>query len=299
LERAVKRIGVVANTTKTSATQVLYRLARKAKAVGVTLVTTRDVAALLPDAQVCEESALAGGVDVLMALGGDGTMLHTIRLRGEASTPVIGVNMGSLGFMTSVTLDDMERAVDVLVQETYLQSSRVMLQCRVLRGERVVSASLALNDMVVGWGASSRAVTLGLEINGEPVSSYLCDGLIVCTPTGSTGHSLSAWGPVIHPDAPVLLVNVVCPHTLSARPLILSDRSKVTVRVLDLPESKQLLLSADGQGDWTLAPGDVVQVERVEEPVHFLHLPEYSYFNVLRQKLHWRGSVQPDGSARS
>jgi len=289
----VKRIGVVANTTKTMAGAILHRLANKALDVGVTLVTTPDVAPLIPGAEQCHENALPDSVDVLMALGGDGTMLHTIRLRGEATTPVMGVNMGSLGFMTSVTLDDMEHAVDVLVQETYVQSARMMLRCRVLRGEEIICSDRALNDIVVGWGASSRAVMLALDIDGEPVSSYLCDGMIICTPTGSTGHSMSALGPVIHPDAPVMLINVLCPHTLSARPLLLSDRSSIAVRIAELDPSKNLLLSADGQGDLVLKQGDVVHVERVEEPVHFLHPPEYSYFNVLRQKLHWRGSVQP------
>lgn len=288
----MKRIGVMANVQKPAAAEVLRRLAVKAAALNLELVATPEAGAFLSGAAVRAAGELGGAVDVLMALGGDGTMLHAVRMLDGADTPVLGVNLGSLGFMTSVTEKALEHAVDVLAANQYTVSRRSLLACHVERQGDTKAHYLALNDVVVGWGASSRAMTLGLVIDGEEVAQYLCDGLVVATPTGSTGHSLSAGGPIIHPESPVFNVNVICPHTLSGRPLVLPDRCRITVHMLDLPPQKQPLLSADGQGEFVLEQGDVVHVARHTHVASFVHLPEYRYFSVLRQKLHWQGSAK-------
>ncbi len=288
----MKRIGIIANTQKSHAHAVLKRLADKAKEKQLQVLTSSDAAPHLPGAEQVAPEALAESVDVILALGGDGTMLHAVRLIDGADTPVLGVNLGSLGFMTSVTEDELEHAIDVLVTGDYTISERSLLSCQVQRDGGEVAHFIALNDIVVGWGHSSRALTLALSIDDEEVAQYLCDGLIVATPTGSTGHSLSAGGPIVHPHAPVFNVNVICPHTLSARPLVLPDQSAIAVQVSDIPHNKRPLLSADGQGELELAIGDTVHIRRHPHCARFIHLPEYSYFSVLRQKLHWRGSAR-------
>lgn len=287
----MKRIGVVVNLQKPDSRPVLRRLTERARKLQLELVTIPDAAAELPDATIVPEAELASHVDIVVALGGDGTMLHAVRLLDGGQAPVLGVNLGSLGFMTSVTEEALEHALDIVVAGGYRIYERTLLNCRVERQGQEVACYVALNDVVVGWGASSRALTLRLAIDGEEVAQYLCDGMIVSTPTGSTGHSLSAGGPIVHPAAPVFCVNVICPHTLSARPLVLSDQAELAVHVLEIPPDKRPLLSADGQGEFVLDRGDVLRVRRHGPVVRFLHVPEYSYFAVLRQKLHWRGSV--------
>ena len=288
----MKRVGIICNVDKPDAPEILARLTAKAAACDLSLVVCDDMAMLLPDAERVAPEAFGAAVDVLLALGGDGTLLRGVRLLGGADIPVLGVNLGSLGFMTSVTEEALEHALDVLVNRTYVISRRSLLACRLQRSGEADVSYTALNDVVVGWGGSSRAMVLGLAIDGEEVAQYLCDGLIVSTPTGSTGHSLSAGGPIVHPSAPVLTVNVICPHTLGARPLVLADSSDITVYVLDMPETKQPLLSIDGQGEHVLRRGDALHITRSPHTVPFMHLPEYSYFGVLRQKLHWRGSAR-------
>ncbi len=292
VESSMKRIGIIANKQKAHAQAVLQRLADKAEEKQLQILTTADAASLLPGAEQVAPEALAQSADVVLALGGDGTMLNAVRLIDGADTPVLGVNLGSLGFMTSVTEDELEHAIDVLVAGDYSISERSLLACAVHRDGSAMAHFLALNDIVVGWGRSSRALTLGLSIDEEEVAQYLCDGLIVATPTGSTGHSLSSGGPIIHPLAPVFNINVICPHTLSARPLVLPDQCAIAVQVSDIPDNKRPLLSADGQGELELAIGDIVHIRRHTGYARFIHLPEYRYFGVLRQKLHWRGSAR-------
>lgn len=286
----MKRIGIIANCRKEHAPGVLAVVSRKAEALGLVLVACDETGDHLPNAERVNPDSFGNRIDALMALGGDGTMLRAVRLLGGADKPVIGVNLGSLGFMTSVTEEQADRAVDALASGTFEVSERSMLDCRVTRKGAKQGAYTALNDVVIGWGTSSRVIVLDVSVNGEDVTSYVCDGLIVSTPTGSTGHSLSAWGPIMHPESPVILLNVICPHTLSARPLVLPEKCDIAVRVAQIPAKKTLLLSADGQGELPLEQGDVVEVRRHPQRVRFIHLRDYSYFSVLRQKLHWRGS---------
>jgi NAD+ kinase len=218
-------------------------------------------------------------------------MISAVHLLDGADIPVLGVNLGSLGFMTAVAAEDLEDAVDAVAAGQFTLSTRTMASCEVTPREGESACYTALNDMVLGWGASSRLVSLGLRINGERVTSYDCDGLIISTPTGSTGHSLSAGGPVLHPETQALLVNVICPHALSARPLVVPDTNRLDVILENAPSDKQMLLAVDGQQQAELGNDAVITVRKHPTGVRFLHPPGYSYFEVLRRKLHWRGST--------
>jgi NAD+ kinase len=160
--------------------------------------------------------------------------------------------------------------------------------CTVLRGGKPSGTCRILNDAVIGFGDSSHITTLGLSVNGEKAASFACDGIVVATPTGSTGHFLSSGGPILQPGAGVFGVSVICPHTLSNRPIILPDSGTIQITVQHA--HKKLVLSADGQDVEELSTGDAIRITRSGKPVTFLHLPGYSYFSVLSQKLHWRGS---------
>lgn len=284
----MKNIGVLANCRKPEAAAVLGRLAARAAVLGMKLYTCDATGNRLPGAVRVSPSVFIRKIDVLMALGGDGTVLRAVRMLGGSDKSVLGVNLGSLGFLTSVTEGHLDRALGVLCKGTFMTSIRSIAECRLFRGKRQIAAYRGLNDVVIGWGISSRVNTLSVSVDGEPVAAYVCDGLIVSTPTGSTGHSLSAGGPILHPASPSFVINVICPHTLSTRPLVVSDKSRITVQVVRA--LKKLLLSVDGQEGCAVQQGDRLEIRRFAKPAHFVHLPGYSYFSVLRQKLNWRGS---------
>ncbi len=289
----MKSLGVIANTTKPRAGAVLRHLSDMATALGFSLSALADTAALLPGARRLASGTGFRDTEAVVALGGDGTMLAAVRSLHGIDRPLLGVNIGSLGFMTSVSEADMERALCCLRDDTFIVSERSVAQCRLLAPEGRSEDYSALNDVVVSSGASSRVVQLEVSAGGSLVTTYVCDGLIVSTPTGSTGHSLSAGGPILTPDTAAFVVSVICPHTLSSRPLVVPDRSGIRIRISDSTEGVRL--SVDGQVGRVLRNGDVVEVQRSDRNVRFLHLPDYDYFRVLRQKLNWSGSATNGG----
>ncbi len=284
----MKVIGVTANCAKPRAPEVLARLSGAARSLGFELVTCDETADLLPGSRSLPQADFVQSVDVLMALGGDGTMLHAARILDGHDIPVIGVNLGSLGFMTSVTDGDLEFALESLRGGQFTFSRRTVAEAALWRNGQSLGAHRALNDIVIGWGETSRVVTLNLTLDDEGVGTYICDGLILSTPTGSTGHSLSAGGPILLPESPVFVLNPICPHTLSNRPLVVPDRCTIEITVVD--SSKRQLFVVDGQDHQKIMKGDRVAVRRAATGIRFVHLPGYSYFSLLTQKLHWRAS---------
>ncbi len=282
------KIGIVANCSKPRAPEVLRRLDQKAGQLGLELFADEETASHLSGASVFDGDQVSSAIDALVAMGGDGTMLRTVRLLGDVDVPVMGVNIGSLGFLTSVSEDDLDRAMDCLVEKNYSTSTRSLIDCTTYRNGDRIGAYRALNDVVVGSGASVRVVSLDLAVEDEGVSSYMCDGLIVATPTGSTGHSLSTGGPILCPETGAFIISLICPHTLSSRPMVVPDSKSITIAVGEA--HGELLLSVDGQVGDSLLDGDYIKVRRADRSVRFVHLPGYSYFAVLRQKLSWSGS---------
>lgn len=284
----MKKAGVIANPKRPHAADVFERLAAKAAELNLELFADEQTAAHLPGSRIIGFGDFAETVDILLALGGDGTVLFCAKLLAGADIPILGINLGSLGFLTGVGESDIDPALDALVAGRCEKNRRTVADCTVKRaGESLVSTRI-LNDAVIGFGGSSHVVTLDLAVNGHPASTFTCDGMILSTPTGSTGHALSAGGPIIQPGAGVFGISVICPHTLSNRPLILPDSSRIEITVRRA--HKTLLLAADGQDVAELAEGDTLTFIRSDRPVTFLHLPGYSYFSVLSKKLHWRGS---------
>lgn len=285
----MKSIGVVVNTEKPRVAELLPRIAAEARTLGVKLVTCQQLEHAIAGITHVAPALFASSIEALIALGGDGTLLRVVRLIDRDALPVLGINLGRLGFLTSATEAELEASLRALVSGEYETSARTMLEAKVIRADGSADGHYtALNDMVIGWGQSTRIVALDVSINNEPVTSYRCDGIIVSTPTGSTGHSLSAGGPIIHPDSASLVMNVICPHTLSARPLVIPDDVDITIVVRQ--GGKELLLSIDGQDEGSLAHGDTILIRKSARRFHLVHLKGYSYFSVLRQKLQWSGS---------
>jgi len=289
----MQNLGVIVNTNKPRAEAVLRRLVAMAAEAGLQVMLAPDARALAPDLEVLTDDRALGKADAVLALGGDGTMLAAVRRLvavGDALPPLMGLNIGSLGFMTSITESDMRVALECLRDDLCIVSERSLASCEVLRdGASVLGTHQGLNDVVVRNGETSRVVMLEVSIDHSLVTTYVCDGVIVSTPTGSTGYSLSADGPIVTPQTGVFVISVICPHTLSSRPLVVPDRSVIRVKVCG--HAAGLRISIDGQDEHQLAVGDVVEVTRAMQRVRFLHLPTHDYFAVLRQKLNWSGSA--------
>ncbi len=285
----MKRLGIIANISKARATDVLRRIVTKATELKLDLCADAATAALMPGLRATSAEAAFGEVDAVMALGGDGTMLRAFRTLAGRDLPLIGVNIGSLGFLTSVAEGDLERALECLARDEIVFSRRSVAECTVQRGGVEVGRYAGLNDVVIGGGASKRVITLDVSVGGDRVASYLCDGLIVSTPTGSTGHNLSAGGPIVVPETRAFVISLICPHTLSSRPLVLSDDSDIVIQPGRSNETG-LSLTVDGQVGQPLQGEDQVRVHASRTGVRFIHLPGYSYFGVLSQKLGWKGS---------
>ncbi|MEI6892578.1 MAG: NAD(+)/NADH kinase [Pontiella sp.] len=284
----MKKIGVIVNTKRPRADHVLSELRRRANVHGFKLFAERADMAEKLGAEYLPVSEFGKKVDVALALGGDGTVLYTARALHGSNIPIMGINLGSLGFLTSVGDTEIFQALDVIAQKTYKVSERDVADCRIFRGDVQLGEEHSLNDIVLGWGASSRIVTLKLVVDGEQVGTFMCDGMMVSTPTGSTGHSLSAGGPILHPGVGGFCINVICPHTLSSRPLIVPNESLIEIEVANA--AKELILSIDGQDEFKIERGDRIEIQRSPHRVKFLQLQDHSYFSVLAQKLHWRGS---------
>ncbi len=289
----IKTIGIFANCQKPSALEALGKVADKARQHKLRLAACGETRRLLPEAEQMTPAEFIDKIDLLMAFGGDGTMLSAVRLLNGREAPVLGVNLGSLGFLTSVSQEDVERAIDCVAGGEFTVSRRSMTDCSVKRSSLEICKYRALNDIVIDRGASLRVVTLNMAIDGEEVSSFVCDGLIVSTPTGSTGHALSAGGPVLHPESAVFVITLICPHTLSTRPLVVPDSRLIAVEVAR--NAGDLMLSIDGQIGEPLKTADRIEIRRSAASVQIVNLPDYSYFSVLRQKLRWCGSTNSAG----
>jgi NAD+ kinase len=284
----VKSIGVLANTRNPDAKATLGQLAARAARLGVRLVACDDTARLTPGCRRVATAGMRAELDAVMVLGGDGTMLAAVGLLGGADVPILGVNLGSLGFMTSAHEKQAVQGLTALVRGRYTVSRRDLMEVAVAKPGGRPARFDALNDAVIAWGASSRIHSFDVSIDGEPITTYRCDGIIVSTPTGSTGHAMSAGGPIVHPATPAFLLHVICPHTLSTRPLVVPDSATLEIAVTST--HSRLLLSVDGRQERRLLHGARVTIRKSSRSVTFAHLPGYSYFGVLREKLHWRGS---------
>ncbi len=283
------RIGVTSNLRKPLTAQLLGQLGAAARRHGLQVYAAAETAALLGDTATVLDDGWPEGLDALLVLGGDGTLLRTVRDLGGRDMPVLGVNCGSLGFLTSVAAEELDRAVDCLVSGDYRVGNRVTADCCIIRAGREDTRFAALNDVVISNSGQARMATLRVTIDGQMVTDFLCDGLILATPTGSTGHALSAGGPIVEPASPVFVVCPICCHTLSTRPLVIADRRTLTVEVIQCTPDK-MWLTVDGQTGIPLSDSDRLVFQRAPVSVRLIHLPGSNYFDVLRQKLHWRGS---------
>jgi NAD+ kinase len=285
----IKRVGLIGNSEKPACVDSVRKAARLIQRAGRE-VFCDDTTARLGGVKtsVCDDAAaLAHAVDLLLVFGGDGTMLHVAREIAGSATPMLGVNIGGLGFLTAVPSDELARALAQIWRGRFKYESRALIESSgVCRGRKIRES--ALNDIVISRGAVSRLISLDVTVDDELITRYRCDGLIISSPTGSTAYSLAAGGPVVLPTAEVFALTPICPHALSSRPIILPLAS--TIRVKAASAAHPIILSVDGQVVGEMGNGDEVAVRRSRGAVRLMHLADSSFLEALRRKLHWRGT---------
>jgi NAD+ kinase len=289
----MERIGLIVNEGKPRAAEALRQVARHAREAGLTLLAVQDTIDLAGGGEpwrACAVKDFVRRAEAVIVLGGDGTLLRAAHcLQGAAGLPLMGFNIGSLGYLASVDEAHFGAALRALREDRVRVETRPTLAVRVRRaggGDEEV-ALRALNDVVVSRGASGRLARLSLAVDGAFVTTYACDGVIVATATGSTAYSLSAGGPIVMPGTPALAVSVICPHALGARPLVVPETARVAVRVERA--AAPLLLAVDGAEIGALRDGDGVEIGRGAEEVRLALLPGHDPYAVLGRKLGWGG----------
>lgn len=222
--------------------------------------------------------------DIIIVFGGDGTLLSVARLVGSRSVPILGVNLGGLGFITEISKDDICRVISNILSGKCRFEQRIMLQADVFRKGKKLKRHNALNDVVINKSALARMIELDIRINKQDVTTFRADGLIISTPTGSTAYSLSAGGPIMYPTLEAFLITPICPHTLTSRPIVLPDD---LVLDIGIKKGDNLYLTIDGQEGLALKVNDRVSIRKADYKTKFLHLHDRDYFKVLRTKLKW------------
>jgi NAD+ kinase len=251
--------------------------------IAVLLDTTS--ASLLSEQGGIQKTQLAAQSDVLLILGGDGTILNAARLAAERSIPILGVNMGGLGFLTEVRLDNLYASLDRVFANDFILDERLMLQTHVHRHGETVARGIVLNDVVISKGTLARMIELKIAIQGQFVTNLRADGLIVGTPTGSTAYSMSAGGPIINPAVQSLILTPISPHTLTHRPLIVPGNAEIEVTLTSKDEGAMATL--DGQVGIAMTQGDTAVIQASEHRTKLIRFPESHYYEVLREKLKW------------
>ena len=237
----------------------------------------------------CPTEKFLKNVDLIISLGGDGTLLRAARLVAAEDIPVFGVNLGGLGFLTQIGIDDLEKSLEKLYRERYFLDERMMLNCTVKRREEEIKKFTALNDVVIGKGAFARIISLATYVNNDYVITYSADGLVVSTSTGSTAYSLSAGGPIVNPGINSIMLTPICPHTLSARPFIIGENDQVKIK-LESSEEK-VMVTIDGQEGFVLKSKDEVIIKKSDHKAQLITFKENSFYAILREKLRWSGQI--------
>jgi NAD+ kinase len=283
----IKTVGIISRPRREDIARVVPPLVNWLQAHGAKVTCdseTRDCLGTV-NAEARKREELPGCTDLLIVLGGDGTLLSAARLAADHKVPILAVNLGGLGFLTTVSQDEIYSILEEIFAEKHRISERVMLEAEVVRGGTVIRRQIALNDAVLNKAALARIMDLELRVDGEYVVTYKADGLILCTPTGSTAYSLAADGPIVYPTVEAFVVTPICPHTLTNRPLVIPDSAVIEVDFK--AEDDAVFLTLDGQVGIELMRGDHVRVRKAAQKLLLVRPAKKTYYQILRSKLKW------------
>ncbi len=283
-DQAIRRVGVVLKTTSAEAADLGKQLMEELARLGLAAVIDRESAEVLACTEGVAREELPALVDLVVVLGGDGTLLSVTRgvIRG---TPILGINMGTLGFLTEHPAENLMPMLHATLEGRAKTVRRERLLVTVETPGRKPITHCVLNDAVINKSALARILVLSVHVNGALVSRFKADGLIVATPTGSTAYNLSAGGPILYPNLEVIVVTPICPHALTNRPIVMALDSRVELRLES--HSEEVWLTLDGQQGFPLSTQDLVRIERCQDPVYLITDRDRSYFQILHRKLKW------------
>lgn len=291
MSAAFKKVGVVGRSRQQGLEEVLAELLSVVAANGAEVLLEDRFADLAPNgAELHGRSAIGDAADLIIVLGGDGSVLSAARSLVRFGKPMVGVNRGRLGFLTDISPDSLAEQINAIFRGDFSSDDRFLLDVRVERDGEVIAEGDALNDVVVNSGTSAQMIEVELYIDGEFVNRQRADGLIVSTPTGSTAYSLSGGGPIMHPSLDALLILPMFPHALSSRPIVIRGNSEIRVDVLARNRIHPPV-TCDGQVNMTARPGDSVFIRRNPSVLTLLHPPGYSFYASCRDKLQWSGAL--------
>ncbi len=285
------RIGIIAKRNKPEAVAVVRNLVEWLRPKKIQVYIEKQMEELLRPTlsegnwESVERDEMPPHVEMMIVLGGDGTLLSVGRQVWNRNIPILGVNLGGLGFLTEITLDELYSVLERVLHDDFEINERETLKASVIRREKPIAEFIVLNDAVINKGALARIIDLETTINGEYLSTFRSDGLIISTPTGSTAYNLSAGGPIVYPSLHTIIITPICPHTLTIRPIIIPD--DVKIRALLKSRDEEVTLTLDGQQGFTLKFEDVVEVGKAEGRILLIKSPYRHYFELLREKLKW------------
>lgn len=289
MDHPFQTIGLIGKPGAVAVADTLNRLRGDLRERGIRVLLDESAAAYLSDRSgesVVDRHALAGLADLAIVVGGDGTLLSAARSLAEANVPVLGVNLGRLGFLADVSPDEMHQQLDEILAGRYAEERRSLLHASVYRNGLSVSESDALNDAVIHKWDIARMIELDVSIDGRFVYALRADGLIVSTPTGSTAYALSGGGPILDPALQAVVLVPICPHTLSNRPIVVNDNATIEVLVRG-DDSSQAQITCDGQVNFGLVASDLVRISRKPHDLRLIHPSNHDHFDIMRKKLRW------------
>jgi len=287
----MKRIGIFAKRNEPAAVTLVKNLVEWFRPKGIEIYIEQEIEKTVSSSllgapvKAIPAEEIPHLVEMVIVLGGDGTLLRVARLVGDHKVPILGVSLGGLGFLTEVTLEELYRVLEGILGGDYQKSERDVLEVAVFRNGAGMAHFTVLNDAVINKGALARIIDLEVTINGEYLSTFKSDGLILSTPTGSTAYNLSAGGPIVHPALHCIIITPICSHTLTNRPIVIPD--DVSVRAMLKTKQEEVILTLDGQQGFPLEYEDVVEVKKAQARIALIKSPHRHYFGLLRQKLKW------------
>lgn len=280
------KVGLISKSNDLSVSETLNNVYKLLQQRGLDVMLDNSTRGLLGGPITVDIETIGQECDLAVVIGGDGTLLHAARELVNAEVPLVGVNRGRLGFLVDVSPEEGLHELTEIIDGDYQQEDRLMLNCRLARGGEIIHQSLAFNDMVMRTKNVLQIIEFEVSINGTFVITQRADGVIVSSPSGSTAYSLSSGGPIITPGLPAVVIQPICPHTLSSRPLVVNADTEISVLVTE-KKTVHAQMVCDGQVYNDLQNDDIIEVRRHEKPIRILHPSKYDYYSILREKLNW------------
>lgn len=281
----IKKVGIIAKTQHRMAGESLKKISGWLKDRGIEVYMDKDTSGVIGEKSHYKRPEIPSLTGLIIVLGGDGTLLSVARLIEERDVPILGVNLGSLGFLTEIGMDEIYPVLENVIRGDFTVENRIMLDVFIYREGKMVANYCALNDVVINRGTLARIVYLEIKINGLYVTTYRSDGLIIATPTGSTAYSLAAGGPIVYPTMNALILSPICPHTLTNRPIVIPDDVKIEINLITPDEGA--LATLDGQVGYSLNYRDTIEIKKAKNTIKLIQAPGKNYYDVLRKKLKW------------